>query len=106
MNVGKVTSAAKEIFSSDKEGPVAKAIETQTSKLPSDTFLWAAVLSMGASLVLQIMGGQNRMLDQGNKMRERSLFVGQWAPTFLILGVYNKLVKQRGSDRRNILSAA
>jgi hypothetical protein len=27
-----------------------------------------------------------------------ALFVGQWPPTFLILGVYNKLVKQLGSD--------
>jgi len=24
--------------------------------------------------------------------------VGQWAPTFLVLGIYNKLVKQLGSD--------
>jgi hypothetical protein len=29
---------------------------------------------------------------------EWALFVGQWAPAFLILGVYNKLVKQHGSD--------
>ena len=28
-----------------------------------------------------------------------SVFVGQWAPTFLILGLYNKMVKQLGSDR-------
>ncbi len=28
-----------------------------------------------------------------------SLFVGQWAPTLLILGLYNKLVKQLGHDR-------
>ena len=30
------------------------------------------------------------------------LFVGHWAPTFLLLGIYNKhnkLVKQLGSDR-------
>jgi hypothetical protein len=27
-----------------------------------------------------------------------ALFVGQWAAPFLILGIYNKLVKQRGSD--------
>ena len=27
-----------------------------------------------------------------------SVFVGQWAPTLLILGLYNKLVKQHGSD--------
>jgi hypothetical protein len=28
-----------------------------------------------------------------------SNFVGQWVPTFLILGLSNKLVKQLGSDR-------
>jgi hypothetical protein len=30
--------------------------------------------------------------------RHASVFVGQWAPTLLILGLYNKLVKQLGSD--------
>jgi hypothetical protein len=28
-----------------------------------------------------------------------ALFVGHWAPTFLLLGIYNKLVKLLGSDR-------
>ena len=28
-----------------------------------------------------------------------ALFIGQWVPTFLILGLYNKLVKVGGSDR-------
>ena len=28
-----------------------------------------------------------------------SVFVGQWAPAFLLFGIYNKLVKQLGSDR-------
>ena len=27
-----------------------------------------------------------------------ALFVGQWAAPFLILGIYNKLVKLHGSD--------
>ncbi len=72
---------------SHKEGPVAKAIETQTSKLPSDLFLWAAVGSMGVSLALKIM-----------KKSHQSLFVGQWAAPFLILGLYNKLVKVEGSE--------
>jgi hypothetical protein len=27
-----------------------------------------------------------------------ALFVGQWAPTFLILGLYNKLLKLHGSE--------
>ena len=70
------------------EGPVARTIEEQTAKIPSDAYLWAALGSMGVSLVLQISG-----------KKEESLFVGQWAPSFLILGVYNKLVKVAGSDR-------
>jgi hypothetical protein len=70
-----------------REGYIARSIEQQTAKLPSDTFLWAALGSMGASLVLTIMGDQ-----------KRANFVGQWAPTFLILGLYNKMVKLHGSD--------
>lgn len=70
------------------EGTVAKTIEQQTAKLPSDTFLWMAVGAMTASATLQAMGN-----------RHVSLFVGQWAPTFLLFGLYNKLVKQLGSDR-------
>jgi hypothetical protein len=27
-----------------------------------------------------------------------ALFIGQWAAPFLILGLYNKMVKQHGSD--------
>ena len=69
------------------EGQVTKSIEAQTAKLPSDTFLWAAVAAMGASATFQMMGN-----------RSASAFVGQWAPTLLILGLYNKLVKQHGSD--------
>src|SRR5437016_2379390 len=38
------------------EGAVAKAIEHQTAKLPSDTFLWAAVGVMTTSMTLQLMG--------------------------------------------------
>jgi hypothetical protein len=69
------------------EGPVARAIEEQTAKLPSDTFLWAAVGAISASISLQLMGKQHA-----------SLFVGQWAPTLLILGLYNKIVKELGHD--------
>ena len=56
-------------------------------QVPSDTFLWAAITAIGASATLQMMGKQSA-----------SVFVGQWAPTLLILGLYNKLVKQHGSD--------
>lgn len=70
-----------------REGPIARSIEQQTAKLPSDTFLWAAVGSIGLSMGLQLMG-----------KKEASNFVGHWAPTILILGLYNKLVKIEGSD--------
>jgi hypothetical protein len=70
------------------EGKVAKAIEEQTAKLPSDTFLWMAVGSMAVSATMQMIGN-----------KQGSLFVGQWAPAFLLFGLYNKLVKQLGSDR-------
>ncbi len=69
------------------EGPVAKTIEQQTAKLPSDLFLWAAVGSIATSLVFKFSG-----------KNDKALFVGQWAPTFLLLGLYNKLVKLEGSD--------
>ena len=71
-----------------KEGKLAKAIEEQTAKLPSDIFLWAALGSMAISLTLQLAGSKHR-----------SLFIGQWAAPFLLFGVYNKLVKLEGHDK-------
>lgn len=74
--------------SQHKEGPIARTIEQQTAKLPSDTFLWAALGSIGASAVLRMMG-----------KKDASLFVGDWVAPFLLFGVYNKIVKLEGSDR-------
>jgi len=72
------------------EGPVARAIEQQTAKLPSDTFLWAAIGSIGASALLRLMG-----------KKHASLFVGDWVAPMLLFGVYNKIVKVQGSDRHH-----
>lgn len=83
-----ITTATTDRRSDHREGILARTIEEQTAKLPSDTFLWAAIASIAASLTLKFMG-----------RHKDALFVGQWAPTFLILGLYNKLVKQLGSDR-------
>ncbi len=70
------------------EGPVARTIEEQTARIPSDVWLWAAVASMVTSLGLQIAGE-----------KKVSNFIAQWAPTLLIFGLYNKIVKVAGSDR-------
>lgn len=72
-----------------REGPVARSIEQQTAKMPSDWFLWAALGSIMGSLMFQMNG-----------KKHEALFVGQWAPTFLTLGIYNKLVKLHGSEGR------
>jgi hypothetical protein len=82
----------KELESEEqKQGPVARAIEATTSRLPSDVWLWASAASMAVSLGLQLSGNR--------KTKHVSNFVAQWAPTLLILGLYNKLVKVGGHDR-------
>lgn len=70
------------------EGTVATMIESQTAKLPSDTFLWAAVGAMGVSAVCQLFGA-----------KDKSHFFGQWVAPMLLFGVYNKMVKQHGHDQ-------
>jgi hypothetical protein len=74
----------------NQEGNVTKAIENQTSKIPSDMFLWASLASMGVSLTLKCL-----------KKNHTALFVGQWAAPFLLLGIYNKIVKTQGNDRQS-----
>lgn len=69
------------------EGRVARAIEDQTAKMPSDVFLWIAGGAMAASLMMHMSG-----------RKDDALFIGQWAPAILIMGLYNKLVKVAGHD--------
>jgi hypothetical protein len=77
----------KKINPQHQEGPIAKNIEDQTAKLPSDLFLWTSVAAMATSLTLKLMG-----------KKHTALFIGQWAAPFLLLGIYNKLVKLEGHD--------
>jgi len=71
-----------------EEGKIAKTIEEQTAKVPSDVFLWAALGSMATSATLKCLGKNHT-----------ALFVGQWAAPFLLLGIYNKIVKTEGHDQ-------
>jgi hypothetical protein len=72
----------------DREGPVGKIFEKQASNIPSDVFMWAAGASIVASLALKMA-----------KRNHEALFVGQWAPTFLVLGLFNKLLKVAGNGQ-------
>ncbi len=58
------------------------SIEQLTKRVPSVSFLGLAIGTMAVSATLMLL----------NK-RAWAHFVGQWAPTILILGTYNKLVK-------------
>ncbi len=85
---------------SQREGKIAQSIEKQTAKLPSDTFLWAAIGAMAASAVIQLLAPKRPALWGSSAVKgPLSLFIGQWAPTLLLFGIYNKIVKVAGSDR-------
>ena len=70
-----------------QEDQITASIEKYTSQIPSSAYLGLAVGSMAVSVAFQLA-----------KKKDLSLFVGQWAAPFLILGIYNKLVKLHGSD--------
>lgn len=84
----KIQNIAAGVNPQQKEGKIARTIEEQTAKLPSDVFLWAAIGAMACSLTLKLM-----------KNDETALFIGQWPAPFLLFGLYNKMVKQQGHDK-------
>ena len=71
------------------EGQTTKKIERITSAIPSATWLILAGGAVAGSLVLRLFG-----------KKSASTFVGEWVPTILMLGLYNKVVKVMGSERR------
>jgi hypothetical protein len=70
-----------------QEDQITASIEKFTAQIPSSVYLALALGSMAASLAFQ-----------ASKKQHEALFIGQWAAPFLILGIYNKLVKIHGSD--------
>ena len=69
------------------EDQFTKSVEEYTAAIPSSAYLAIAVGAMAASFALQVAGRGK----WGN-------FIAQWAPTWLIVGLYNKLVKLEGHD--------
>ena len=83
----------QQVDTSIKEGGMTRAIENQTAKLQSVHFLGLAVASMALSATLSAVFGKKQT---GN-------FVGLWAPTILVLGLYNKIVKLEAELERRRL---
>jgi hypothetical protein len=70
------------------EDQFTKTIESCTAAIPSSGYLAVALGAMGLSLACQVAGRGK----WGN-------FIAQWVPTWLIIGLYNKLVKLEGHDQ-------
>lgn len=90
----------------EREGPIARRIERQTARLPSDLFLWAAGAAVLGSLAFEVLGmtrggrhGIFRRAGAHSMSQPLAGFIGMWVPSLLLLGVYNKIVKVAGSDR-------
>jgi hypothetical protein len=64
----------------------AHGLERAPARIPSNTFLFLGGASILASATLRLMG-----------RNDWSLFVGQWAPTFFILGTFSKLIERTPS---------
>jgi len=75
-----------------EEGRLTKMVENQTAKIPSMAFLTLAIGTIAASAAMKLIRGRKSTTPN---------FVGLWVPTFLLLGIYNKLVKIEGNDRYN-----
>jgi len=73
-----------------KEDKTTLAIEEQTRKIPSDAFLFTSMGAITVSLILKVMG-----------RRADAIFVGQWVAPILLLGIYNKLVKENDEDKHS-----
>jgi hypothetical protein len=70
------------------EDEFTKTIERYTASIPSSAYLAVAVGAMGLSLLFQVTGRGK----WGN-------FIAQWVPTWLVIGLYNKVVKVEGHDQ-------
>jgi hypothetical protein len=64
------------------EGMTTTMVERETRKIPSLTFLGLAAGAMGVSALLMLLG-----------KKQTANFIGQWVPTILVLGTYNKIAK-------------
>ncbi len=70
------------------EGDITKKIENVTAKIPSIGYLSLALGSMALSASIAAFTERKALAN----------FVGLWVPSFMLIGIYNKLVKLEGND--------
>jgi hypothetical protein len=68
--------------------PQTTAVDAQqsffrlTDNIPEETWYWAALGSIAISATLKLAGKD-----------DWAIFVGQWPPTFLLFGLYHRLIQ-------------
>jgi hypothetical protein len=93
MDMNQTMNAVEEITKNPAEtlsqgkAKVDRFAEKVSSIAPSNGFVIAALASIAVSAYFQLRG-----------KRQLSLFIGEWAPSFLLFGIFNKLTKTLGSD--------
>jgi hypothetical protein len=70
------------------EDSFTRSLERYTAPVPSSAYLGVALGAMGLSLLFQVTG-----------RGKWGTFVAQWVPTWILFGVYNKLVKLEAQGR-------
>lgn len=53
-----------------------------TDNIPEESWYWMALASIGVSAGLKLMS-----------KNDWALFVGQWPPTFILFGLYHRLIR-------------
>ena len=69
----------------DTQQPAAEAQQTFfriTDNVPEEAWYWAALGSIGISAMLKLASKD-----------DWAIFVGQWPPTFLLFGLYHRLIR-------------
>ena len=64
-----------------------------TDNIPEETWYWLALASIGVSAGLKLV----------NK-NDWALFIGQWPPTFILFGLYHRLIRPSSKPQRSALS--
>ena len=84
------------------ESPIVKSAESLVGRIPPNAFLLAAGAAIVGSLALQVAQrrkahGIRRVFGMPARRGrgQLSLFVGQWVPTLLLLGIYDQFAKRR-----------
>ncbi len=72
-------SMAKQV---DKAATTQQQFFRVTDNIPEETWYWLALSSIGLSAILKLSGKDNL-----------AIFVGQWPPTFILFGLYHRLVR-------------